>query len=57
MTPSLFIVSLATGYGGAERSIEVLLQHLPEYLGVRIYAEAPEHLAQLARIDRRGGRL
>lgn len=57
MSPPLFIVSLATGYGGAERSIEVLLQHLPESVSVRIYAEAPEHLAQLARLDRRGGRL
>lgn len=57
MPPLLLIVSLATGYGGAERSIEVLLQHVPEQVRVRIYAEAPEHLAQLACLDRRDGRL
>lgn len=54
---TLFIVSLETGYGGAERSIEIVLRHLPEDLKVRVYAQAPEHLAELRRLDARGGRL
>lgn len=54
---TLFIVSLEAGYGGAERSIEVVLQHLPEHLKVRIYAQAPEHLAELRRLGTQRGRL
>jgi glycosyltransferase involved in cell wall biosynthesis len=54
---TLFIVSLEAGYGGAERSIEVVLQHLPESVQVRIYAQAPEHLAELRRLGTLGGRL
>lgn len=46
----LFIVSLEAGYGGAERSIETVLQHLPAHLTARVYAQAPEHLAELKRL-------
>lgn len=43
----LFIVSVASGYGGAERSIEIIARHLPEELETSIYAAHPEHLANL----------
>lgn len=46
---TLFIVSLASGYGGAERSIEVVLRHLPADIQVYVFAEHPEHIAQLSR--------
>lgn len=45
----LFILSIASGYGGAERSIEIIMRHLPLGLPVRIYAEASEHIDQLSR--------
>lgn len=54
---TLFIVSLEAGYGGAERSIEIVLQHLPPDLNVRVYAQAPEHLIQLQRLNGLNGRL
>jgi glycosyltransferase involved in cell wall biosynthesis len=54
---TLFIVSLESGYGGAERSIEIALQHLPHNLRVRVYAQAPEHLAELKRLGTQGNRL
>ncbi len=43
----LFIVSVATGYGGAERSIEIIARHLPPQLSTTIYASHPEHVARL----------
>ncbi len=43
----LSIVSVATGYGGAERSIEIIARHLPPQLDTMIYASHPEHLARL----------
>jgi len=47
MKKRLFILSVAGGYGGAERSIEVLLRHMPADLDVIVYAAHPEHLARL----------
>ncbi len=44
---TLFILSIASGYGGAERSIEMIIRHLPSDLHVRIYAENKLHLDQL----------
>lgn len=44
---TLFILSIASGYGGAERSIEMILRHLPADLTVHIYAENELHLDQL----------
>ncbi len=44
---TLFILSMASGYGGAERSIEMILRHLPADLNVRVYAENQLHLDQL----------
>lgn len=43
----LFIVSIASGYGGAERSIEIILRHLPADVCARIYVENPLHADQL----------
>ncbi|RYD39137.1 MAG: hypothetical protein EOP83_37270, partial [Verrucomicrobiaceae bacterium] len=43
----LSIVSVANGYGGAERSIEIIARHLPPQLDTTIYAAHPEHLARL----------
>ncbi len=48
MTRPLFLVSVAAGYGGAERSIEIMVRHLPPGLHVRIFATHPSHLEQLA---------
>ncbi len=45
---TLFILSIASGYGGAERSIETILQHLPNDVKVRIYAESPLHIERLS---------
>lgn len=45
----LFILSIATGYGGAERSIETMLPHFPSDIEVRVYAAHPEHIRQLSR--------
>lgn len=45
----LIILSMATGYGGAERSIELVLRHAPAESVLRIYAESEFHLEQLAR--------
>lgn len=47
---TLFILSIASGYGGAERSIEMILRHLPADLNVRIYAENKLHLDQLRQV-------
>lgn len=47
----LFILSIASGYGGAERSIEIILRHLPPDLMVRIYAENNLHLEKLMQPD------
>jgi glycosyltransferase involved in cell wall biosynthesis len=44
---TLFILSIASGYGGAERSIETILQHLPADISLRIYAESPLHIERL----------
>ena len=44
---TLFILSIATGYGGAERSVEIIIRHLPPDLNIRIYAENNHHLEKL----------
>ncbi len=51
---TLFILSVAGGYGGAERSIETLLQHVPQGLNVVVYAAHREHLARLEPLVRSG---
>lgn len=48
----LFIVSVATGYGGAERSIEIIARHLPDEIETFIYAAHPEHIARLDAVAR-----
>jgi glycosyltransferase involved in cell wall biosynthesis len=48
----LLVVSVASGYGGAERSIEIILRHLPADMKVGILAESPLHLAELRRAAR-----
>lgn len=48
----LFIVSVAKGYGGAERSVEIIARHLPDDIDATIYAAHSEHLAQLRTILR-----
>lgn len=45
----LFILSIASGYGGAERSVEIILRHLSADIQVRVFAANPLHLEQLAR--------
>ncbi|WP_245431228.1 glycosyltransferase [Rhodoplanes roseus] len=50
----LVIVSVATGYGGAERNIEILLPHVPAGRTVVVFACNPYHLERLHRIDRPG---
>lgn len=54
---TLFILSVAGGYGGAERSIEILLGHVPADLDVVVYAAHPEHLARLGALARTVGNL
>lgn len=43
----LFILSIASGYGGAERSMEIVLRHLPTNLKVRVFAVNDLHLERL----------
>jgi glycosyltransferase involved in cell wall biosynthesis len=43
----LFILSIASGYGGAERSIELIMSHIPKDLALRVYAENEFHLDRL----------
>ncbi|MBB1599804.1 glycosyltransferase [Variovorax sp. UMC13] len=50
----LFILSVATGYGGAERDIEILLPHLAAQRQVVVFACSPYHLERLRRIERPG---
>jgi glycosyltransferase involved in cell wall biosynthesis len=50
----LFILSVATGYGGAERNIEILLPQLPAGRPVVVFACSALHLERLRRIDRQG---
>ena len=52
MTGSLLIVSAHPSYGGAERSVEIILRHLPADMRVGILAESPLHLAELRRAAR-----
>jgi len=46
---TLFILSIASGYGGAERSMEIVLRHLPPDVAVHIYAESDLHIERLLR--------
>lgn len=48
----LFIISVASGYGGAERSIEIIARHLPDEIETSIYAAHPEHIARLEAVAR-----
>jgi glycosyltransferase involved in cell wall biosynthesis len=48
----LFIVSVASGYGGAERSVEIIARHLPQDIETSIYAAHPEHVGQLEAVAR-----
>lgn len=47
---TVVILSTASGYGGAERSVEIMARHLPPGVQVRIYASHRLHLSQLAGI-------
>jgi len=44
---TLFILSIEQGYGGAERSIEIVLRHLPADLRVVIFAQSNAHRERL----------
>ncbi|MCW5773976.1 MAG: glycosyltransferase family 4 protein [Rhodospirillaceae bacterium] len=44
----LLLISAGTGYGGAERCLEIVLRHLPPHIRVTILAESRLHLAALA---------
>lgn len=44
---TLFILSIESGYGGAERSIEIILRHLPENLRVIVFAQSDAHRERL----------
>ncbi len=46
---TLFILSIASGYGGAERSIEIMLRHMPPGVAVHVYAESALHIERLMR--------
>lgn len=46
---TLFVLSVASGYGGAERSVEIMMRHMPADIRVRIFAGHPEHVRQLRR--------
>ncbi|WP_219209352.1 glycosyltransferase family 4 protein [Variovorax boronicumulans] len=50
----LFILSVATGYGGAERDIEILLPYLAAGRKVVVFACSSYHLERLSRIERPG---
>lgn len=50
----LFILSVATGYGGAERNIETLLPGLAAERTVVVFASNPRHLAELEKIGHPG---
>ena len=51
--PMLF-VSVSPGYGGAERSMEIILRNLPAHLRVSVLAECSLHIAELRQLDRPG---
>jgi|GEM_PF-942864 len=53
----LLIVSTSSGYGGAERSVEIILRHLPPEQRVCILVESPIHLAELRRMARPATRI
>lgn len=45
----LIVLSMAAGYGGAERSMELILRHAPADVVLKVYAESPFHLQRLSR--------
>ena len=63
----LLILSAAPGYGGAERSIETIVSHLPDNFEVHVLAESSMHIEALAacrhsglivhRVDTRDGEM
>ena len=63
----LLILSAAPGYGGAERSIETIVSHLPDKFEVHVLAESSMHIEALAacrhsglivhRVDTRDGEM
>lgn len=54
MTQRLSIVSVAGGYGGAERSIEILLRHAPPDLAITVYCTNADHYAELSKLAAAG---
>lgn len=44
---NIFLVSVATGYGGAERSLELIVSNVPSDVRVWVFAGHAEHLARL----------
>lgn len=44
----LLFVSTSPGYGGAERSMEIILRHLPPNVRVGVMAESALHVAEIA---------
>ncbi|WP_313514286.1 glycosyltransferase family 4 protein [Pseudomonas sp.] len=44
---TLFILSIQSGYGGAERSIEIALRHLPEEVRVVVFTQSEAHRERL----------
>lgn len=45
----LFLVSVASGYGGAERCIELIARHMPTDIRVWVFAQNAEHITELRR--------
>ncbi len=48
----LLVVSVSPGYGGAERSLEIILRHLPPGQRAAVIAESPLHLQALHQLAR-----
>lgn len=57
MTRRLSVLSVAHGYGGAERSLEILLRHAPADLDITVYYANADHFAELSRFAPANARL
>lgn len=44
---NVFLVSVANGYGGAERSLELIVRNAPPDVRMWVFARHPEHIAAL----------
>lgn len=44
---NVFLMSVASGYGGAERSLELIVRNAPSDVRIWVFASHPEHIAAL----------